>query len=97
MDVSAERPALTILQNARGAADWIKRSVLAVRSHEARCSEENWQAPLLAHVFCEDGVVDAILSPRPGCHHKYAWPSVEARRGASARKVTGVGPELCPE
>src|SRR6266487_6352694 len=96
MDASAERPALTVAPNARGAPDRIKRSLFS-RSQEARCSDEKWQSPLLAHVCCQDGVGDAIRSPRPGSHHQYGWRSVEVRRGASAAKVTVVGPELCPE
>src|SRR5439155_14974026 len=51
----------------------------------------------LAHVCCQDDGADAILSPRPGCHHQDGWRSVEVPRRASAGKVTVVGPEFCPE
>jgi len=57
---SAERPALTVAPNARGAPDGVKRSLLS-RSQEAHCSDEKWESPLLAHVCCQDGVGDAIL------------------------------------
>ena len=95
-DASAERPALTVAPNARGAPDGVKRSLLS-RSQEAHCSDEKWESPLLAHVCCQDGVDDAILSPRPGSHHQYAWRSLEVPRGASAGKVAVVGAKLCPE
>jgi hypothetical protein len=95
-DALAERPALTIAPNARGAPDGVKRSLLS-RSQEAHCSDEKWESPLLAHVCCQDGVDDAILSPRPGSHHQYAWWSVEVPRGASTGKVAVVGAKLCPE
>ena len=64
LDASAERPALTVAPNARGAPDGVKRPLFS-RSQEAHCSDEKWQSPLLAHVCCQDGVDDAILSPGP--------------------------------
>jgi hypothetical protein len=91
-----KRPTVTARLSPGNSPDGAKRSSFGGDEKVYR-SDEKGQSPLLAHVCCQDGVVDAILSPQPRSHHQYAWRSLEVRRGASAGKVTVVGPEFCPE